>query len=238
MQKPNNKKVSLDERCDAATHRFRQAARRLQIAIKHNPNWHLQPRIPTGPDGGQWIAYVTAAAASLLPILQRLGPPAVRRLREIARRVGPLLRRLPKRWDKEASVSSEEDFDEETRRIGPPSWHRFGHPTIRFRSERELREYLGAAGKDREWHHIVEKRLADNGMFKPEQIHNTDNIINLPVEVHRRVSARMSSRGDEFGGEIQRFWVEKLSFGDQYNHGLDLIERTLEEFGYDPRYFL
>jgi hypothetical protein len=31
---------------------------------------------------------------------------------------------------------------------------------------------------------------------------------------------------------------DRGTFGDQYNHGLDLIERSLEEFGYDPRHFL
>jgi hypothetical protein len=124
----------------------------------------------------------------------------------------------------------------ETRRIGPPSRQRFGHPQIRFRSERELREYLGPAGPNREWHHIVEKRLAENGKFPPEIIHSTD-IINLPVEVHRRVSARMSTRERAFDNNIRRRWIEKRTFGEQYDDGLELVEEALKEFGYDPANF-
>jgi hypothetical protein len=31
------------------------AGSRLQYALKYNPNWEQQPRVPAGgPDGGQW----------------------------------------------------------------------------------------------------------------------------------------------------------------------------------------
>ncbi len=155
----------------------------------------------------------------------------------MARHVAPWLRKVPRRWGDKSGFPSEESFDNETRRIGSPSWQRHGHPNIRFRTERELREFLGPAGPEREWHHIVEKRLAENGQFPVEIIHNTDNIISLPVEVHRRVSAKMSSRSEEFGNEVRRLGVEKMPFGDQYNYGLELIRETLEELGYDPYRF-
>ncbi len=96
-----------------------------------------------------------------------------------------------------------------------------------------MRTWLGPAGPGREWHHIVEKRLAENGTFPADLIHNTDNIVSLPVEVHRRISAKMSMRSEEFGGDIRRFWIEKLPYGEQYNRGLDLIRETMEELGYD-----
>lgn len=113
-----------------------------------------------------------------------------------------MLRRLPRGWGAQTRHPRDEEFDDETKRIGPPSWHRHGYPTVRFQNERELRTWLGPAGPGRKWHHIVEKRLAENGTFSAEWIHNTDNIINLPVEVHRRVSVSMSSRGDDVGGDI------------------------------------
>ena len=75
------------------------------------------------------------------------------------------------------------------------------------------------------------------GISLPEQIHSTDNIISLPIEVHRSISARMSSRSEKYQGMVRRFGVERLSFAEQYNGGLDLIVETLMEFGYDPSHF-
>ncbi|UUP18908.1 RNase A-like domain-containing protein [Nitratireductor thuwali] len=38
-----------------AWYRFLFAARRLERALKYNPNWQSQPRVPAGrPDGGRW----------------------------------------------------------------------------------------------------------------------------------------------------------------------------------------
>lgn len=157
-------------------------------------------------------------------------------MREEARRLAPKLRRFPKRWD-DGAQPSEDSFDDETRRISRDSWQRFGYPTIRFRTEGELRDYLGPAGPGREWHHIVEKRQACRDGFPPELVHNTDNIISLPLEVHRLVSAKMSSKAEEFDAIVRRFGVEKLSFANQYNYGLDLISRTLKDLGYEPTQF-
>lgn len=40
---------------ECAALRFRLAALRLRLALRYNPNWHLQPRVPAGnSDGGQW----------------------------------------------------------------------------------------------------------------------------------------------------------------------------------------
>lgn len=158
---------------------------------------------------------------------------AIAAVKEASRRVAPLLRRLPKHWSNEAQPS-EDSYDERTRRISQNSWQRHGAPNIRFRNETELRHYLGPAGPGREWHHLVEKRLAARGVFEPELIHSTDNIISLPIDVHRRVSARMSMRFKAFENNIRRLGVEKMSFAEQYDHGLDLVVETLEELGYDP----
>lgn len=147
-----------------------------------------------------------------------------------------MLRRLPRRWSDELQPA-ESDYDPETRRVSRNSWQRRGEPNIRFRNERELRDYLGPAGEGREWHHIVEKRLAGRPGFPAEIIHSTDNIISLPVEVHRRITGRMRSIDPKFGGQVRRYGMEKLNFGTQYDLGVDLIEETLKEFGYVPSNF-
>lgn len=83
----------------------------------------------------------------------------------------------------------------------------------------------------------MEKRLAENRRFPAELIHNTDNIISLPVEVHRRISAIMSSKDLRHDNTTRRNWTEKFSFGEQYNMGLNLIEDVSEEMGYEiPHY--
>lgn len=212
---------------------------RLRNAVKYNPDWFLQPRAPAdspGGIGGQWVAGLGAAGSKLLPVLQRVGSAALRKLREEGRRLAPILRRLPRRWD-HTSEPDEDSFDDDTRRISQSSWQRYGYPTMRFRTETELRRYMGQAGQGREWHHIVEKRLAGREGFAAELIHSTDNIISLPIDVHPRVTAKMSSRSPRHGNVVLRFWMEKLPFDEQYNLGLDLIIETLEELGYDSTDF-
>jgi len=218
--------------------RLHLAAARISRELRFNPNWRLQPRIPSGmPGGGRWTEYLFGTVTSILPLLQRLGPQAVGKLREVARRLLPSLRRMPKPWAVDRQPS-DESYDSETRRISRNSWQRFGEPhNIRFRNEDELRRILGPAGKGREWHHIVEKRLAGREGFPAELIHSTDNIISLPIDVHRRVSAKMSSSHRDFDGQLRRFWLEKMDFATQYDHGLRLIEETLRELGYDPSEF-
>lgn len=104
---------------------------------------------------------------------------------------------------------------------------------MRFRSAEELPSYLGPAGPGRQWHHIVEKRLTSI-LFVAELIHSTDNIINLPVDLHKYISARMSERGYDTEMIVRRFYMNRLSFRDQYNYGVDTIVEGAGKLGYDP----
>ena len=46
----------------------------------------------------------------------------------------------------------------------------------------------------------------------------------------------MSMKDFRYGGATRRRWMERFSFGEQYNLGLELIERVAEELGYElPR---
>ncbi len=62
-------------RGEAAWVRLLAAAGRLERALKHNPRWHLQPRVPAGnPGGGRWTDGGTGSGAmgrDKAPVLQR-----------------------------------------------------------------------------------------------------------------------------------------------------------------------
>lgn len=208
------------------------AAMRLSLALKYNPHWRQQPRVPRGsPDGGQWTGGVQVAGAEriLFPVLKEGGKRA---LRLAAPRVRRYLNRRPYYWEKDHDFPGEEEFDEETRRIGPFTPRRPQHEIHRFKSWREFKDFLGPADPGWEWHHIVEQRLERNGRFAPERIHNTDNIVMLPLEVHRCISDTMSSK-EKGMSSVMRFLVEQRPFWVQFNQGLDLIETCLEKEGYD-----
>lgn len=202
----------------------------LRVCLKLNPYWHLQPRVPAGhSDGGQWLSGVLGAAANLLPAVISAGTAAVRWLLRLGRATAPRLRSVPRKWQNEQP--NEESYDKQTRRVSPYSRQ------IRFRSARELKQYLGPAGAGREWHHIVEQRLAGREGFPAELIHSTDNIISLPTEVHRRINARMGMRLSAYNRNIVRHELERRIFAQQYDEGITLILDALEEFGYDPANF-
>jgi hypothetical protein len=207
------------------------AASRLAAELKYNPYWYLQPRVPAGDrHGGRWMPGGPLVPAAVLDPLRR-GTAIL--VREVGKRVAPELRRLPERWKSLDPLPLDNDFLELQGRLGPPSPRRPGSKAMRFRTEDELRRYLGPAGPGREWHHIVEKRLALI-LFAAELIHSTDNIINLPVDLHRHINARMSSRGDDTEMIVRRFYMNRLSFRDQYNYGVDTIVESAGKLGYDP----
>lgn len=208
------------------------AAMRLSNALKYNPRWHLQPRVPRGNSGGgQWTSRraLQSTTSRILPALKR-GAMAI--LKRSARRVRRHLNRRPYYWKKGDDLPREDEYDTETRRIGPFTPRRPQHEIYRFKNWREFRDWLGPPDPGWEWHHIVEQRLERNGRFAPERIHNTDNIVMLPLDVHRCISDTMSSKLDALS-PVMRFVVEQRPFWVQYNKGLDLIEKCLEDSGYD-----
>lgn len=208
------------------------AAIRLSISLKYNPRWQLQPRVPRGnPDGGRWAldGGLQSATSLILPVLKR---GAMKVLKLAAPRIKRYPKRRPNYWKKGDSLPVEHEYDRETRRIGPFTPRRPQHEIYRFKNWREFRDWLGPPDPGWEWHHIVEQRLERNGRFAPERIHNTDNIVMLPIEVHHCINSHMSSKLDALSS-VMRFVVEQRPFWVQYNQGLDLIEKCLEDNGYD-----
>lgn len=83
----------------------------------------------------------------------------------------------------------------------------------------------GRAGDGMEWHHIVEQRDANIKQFGPEKIHNIDNMIALPADVHRKISGFYSSKKDFTHGLTVRQWLNGQSYAAQYEFGLSVLKK-------------
>lgn len=81
--------------------------------------------------------------------------------------------------------------------------------------------------------HIVEqrmvKRMAGKGKFAAENIHNTKNLVELPNDVHKKISALYSRIMPGITGSktlTVRKWLESQSYERQYEFGLRAVENV------------
>jgi hypothetical protein len=83
-----------------------------------------------------------------------------------------------------------------------------------------------------ELHHIVERSqvLDTRSGFSRERINTTDNLVWVPVEVHRRISADYSRK---VAGTTQtlRDSLNGASWDEQYDAGRMALDDTLREAG-------
>lgn len=231
-------------RCATATMQLERAAAALLEALKQRDHWRYQPRIPGGlPGGGQWTYGYDShrQGIEVEPIWIDIGPgvvpakvgtAALTALAVAIKRAKPQLVRMPKLWGLGDFFPTQEEFDPETGRIGPPTARRSDIPFIMFKSREELVKYLGPAGPGRQWHHIVEQRLTGK-LFPAGMIHNTDNVVNVPSVVNQLVADQMSEKGPEYGMRVRRVAIGEMSFADQYNAGIELLKRVYKEADYD-----
>jgi RHS repeat-associated protein len=96
-----------------------------------------------------------------------------------------------------------------------------------FRSFRAFKRFYGAAGDGLQWHHIVEQGGGRVARFGPEAIHNVENLVAIPDQIHRDISAFYSSKQEIAGGQVIRQWLKSQSFEEQREFGLTI----LREFG-------
>jgi hypothetical protein len=61
-------------------------------------------------------------------------------------------------------------------------------------------------------------------------VHNTANLIQIPQDVHRRISAYYSSIRSFTGGQTVRDWLKGQSFTEQYEFGIQIMR----DFGLSP----
>lgn len=94
-----------------------------------------------------------------------------------------------------------------------------------FGSFSELKTYLGPAGTEMQWHHIVEQSQASQ--FGQRTIQSVENIVALPTDVHRAISGYYSSIQPFSGSTTVRQWLSGKPFEQQYQFGLDVMQMRL-----------
>jgi len=100
-----------------------------------------------------------------------------------------------------------------------PSGHRA------FKSFDDFKDFMGPAGEDKAWHHIVEQRKVNVDRFGPEAIHNTENVIAVEKSKHDAISAFYSSKSPEADGMVVREWLRTQSYEAQRAFGLMVLRR-------------
>jgi hypothetical protein len=93
-----------------------------------------------------------------------------------------------------------------------------------FKSFDEFKKHMGPAGKDKNWHHIVEQHQGNLQKFGPEALHNTANVISIDAKTHVRISAWYSSRPEGWSMTIRQ-WVSQQSYEAQREYGLSVLRR-------------
>lgn len=93
-----------------------------------------------------------------------------------------------------------------------------------FTSHRALVRYLGKAGDNMEWHHIVGQFDANIARFGTHQIHNTRNVIAIDRNIHQQITAEYN-RINPFTGMRLRDEIAQLPYDQQYQRGLEILEK-------------
>jgi hypothetical protein len=96
-----------------------------------------------------------------------------------------------------------------------------------FKSFQAFKRCFGPAGEGYSYHHIVEQNATNLAQFGAEKIHNTENIVRLPNYIHRKISARYSSKMKD---GIVRKVVSKMSYKEQYDYGMKTLNEILKEY--------
>ena len=76
-----------------------------------------------------------------------------------------------------------------------------------------------------EWHHIVEQCQASKSGFPITWINNSNNVVSIPTEIHRQISAYYSSIQDFTDGMIFRNWLIGMDFEEQFRWGVKVLEK-------------
>ena len=78
-----------------------------------------------------------------------------------------------------------------------------------------------------QWHHIVGQHEYNLRKFGAESIHNTNNLVEIPKELHHKINGHYNSTPRELGGLTVRDWLKAQSFEAQHEYGLDIVQKAL-----------
>ena len=93
-----------------------------------------------------------------------------------------------------------------------------------YKSFNEFKKVYGKAGEGHQWHHIVEQRPSNIEKFGPEKIHNIDNLVKLPKDIHSKISAYYSSKQPFSEHMTVRQWIGQFDYKTQYDFGLNVLK--------------
>jgi hypothetical protein len=100
-----------------------------------------------------------------------------------------------------------------------------------FDNFRQLKKYLGSAGDNMDWHHIVEQSQIIRSGYSPRTIHNTGNVIAIDADLNRNIINGFYGSIRPFtDGMVVRDWIAGQSFEAQYEFGL----KVLRDYGAIP----
>lgn len=94
-----------------------------------------------------------------------------------------------------------------------------------FLSYWRFKRKYGRAGDGYEWHHIVERSQMKRSGFTSEMVNNTDNIVRIDKETHRKLTALYNSKV-EGTNMLVRDWLKDMTFEQQYEYGLQMLEKV------------
>ena len=95
---------------------------------------------------------------------------------------------------------------------------------VGFIAFKKLKDYLGPADLDKHWHHIVEQSQIQKRIWS-KQIHNTNNIIQVDKDVHAKITGYYNSKQPFTNGLTIREWLIDKSFDEQYEFGINILEK-------------
>lgn len=96
-----------------------------------------------------------------------------------------------------------------------------------FNSFSSFKRTLGPAGENAQWHHIVEQTPGNLNRFGAQTIHNTDNLVRVPTDIHRQISGFYSSKQPFTGGQTVRQWLGTQPIEAQQQFG----RQVMQQFG-------
>ncbi len=126
------------------------------------------------------------------------------------------------------------------RALAPHAIRAFATQTIRagvayttrggYRSFASFKNAVGAPRANYQWHHVVEQSTIRNRGWDPRAIHNRNNLVQIPTQVHQRcVNSWMARKGvRSFGvnassSQTMRQWVHAQGFSKQHQIGVNLL---------------